>query len=168
MNRLDFRIRDATPKDAEVLCQLIRELADYERLADKASPDPSSLARHLNPAAFPRCHALLATTPTGGSIGFALYFANYSTFLTSWGVQLEDLFVRPEYRGRGVGEALLSAVASRAIAGGGHRLDLVVLDWNTPAIDFYLNRGAISLDDWTTMRFSGEALRALADRHPTG
>lgn len=164
----DFRIREATPADAEVVCQLVRELAVYERLADKAQPDPERLARHLSPEASPRCHALLATTAASESIGFALYFPTYSTFLTDWGVHLEDLYVRPDYRGRGVGDALLSAVARRAVDGGGNRVDLIVLDWNTPAINFYLNRGAVALDDWTTMRFDGTALRTLADGHSTG
>ena len=157
-----FKVRDATPADAPALCQLIRELAEFERLSEHARPDPAKLARHLGEMSSPRCEALLAEDAAGGSVGFALYFPSYSTFLTGWGVYLEDLFVRPSFRGRGIGQALLSAVAQRAVSRGGDRLDLSVLDWNTPAIDFYRKYGAVPMDDWTTMRFTGSALVNLA------
>ncbi len=157
-----FIVRDATPADATELCVLIRELAEYERLSEHAQPDPVKLARHLGEATGPRCEALLALDAAGGSAGFALYFPTYSTFLTGWGLYLEDLFVRPSFRGRGIGQALLSTVAQRAVSRGGDRLDLSVLDWNERAIDFYRKHGAVSMDDWTTMRFTGSALINLA------
>ncbi len=162
-----FTIRDATPKDAVTLCELIRELAEYERLSDHAQPDPVKLARHLQEHQGPRCEALLAANAAGESIGFALYFPSYSTFLTGWGVYLEDLFVRPSFRGRGVGRALLSAVAQRAVTRGGNRLELSVLDWNTRAIDFYVRHGAVAMDGWTTMRFMGPTLLSLAEDQAT-
>ena len=157
-----FIIRKAVPEDAETLCHLIRELAEYERLADEADPDAASLGRHLSEGANPPCRAFLAVDASGTSVGFALFFQIYSTFLTGWGVHLEDLYVKPPFRGQGIGETLLKAVARDAVDHGCDRLELSVLDWNTLAVNFYLKRGARSLDDWTTMRFTGTALRELA------
>ena len=157
-----FRIRPAGPEDAEILVQLIRELAEYERLGHEAAPDAGALRNHLAPEANPGCEALIAeAVETGEVLGMALYFFNYSTFLTRWGIYLEDLFVRPAARGQGIGFALLRRLAQIAVARGCRRLDWSVLDWNEPAIAFYRRIGAISLDDWITMRLTGEALEAL-------
>lgn len=157
-----FQIRPATPDDADAILELILALADYEKLRHEASPDVEALRQHLAPDAQPRCGALLAEDAvTGGAIGFALYFPSYSTFLTRWGIYLEDLYVRPEARGQGVGFALLQRLAALAVAQGCQRLDWSVLDWNAPAIDFYRRLGARALDDWTTMRLEGEALQAV-------
>ena len=159
---MSFTIRPAGPDDAEALCRLIVELADYEKLAHEAHPEPQALRRHLAPGASPRCEALLAVDDAGGeAFGFALFFPNYSTFLTRWGLYLEDLFVRPSYRGQGAGLALLRGVARRTVERGGQRLDWSVLDWNDLAIDFYRRLGARPLDDWTTFRLEGDALHAL-------
>ena len=159
---MSFRLRPATPADADTLVRLILALADYERLRHEAHPDAAALRRHLAPDASPRVEAVLAEdAATGDAIGLALFFQNYSTFLTRWGIHLEDLFVVPERRGEGVGFALLKRVAEVAVARGAGRLEWAVLDWNTPAIGFYRRIGAQPMDDWTTMRVTGEALLAL-------
>ncbi|PEN10364.1 GNAT family N-acetyltransferase [Longibacter salinarum] len=166
MSELDVRIRKATPDDADVLVTLIRELAEYEKLLDEAEPDADRLRAQLHEDAQPRCEALIAETvgEEGEPVGFALFFANYSTFLTRFGIYLEDLFVRPEFRGQGVGFRLLRRVATIAAARGCERMDWAVLNWNTPAIDFYRQIGAEPLDDWTTMRLTGDAIHSLAGK----
>lgn len=157
-----FIIRRAVPADAETLVGLILGLAEYERLRHEAEPDADALRRHLAPDAHPRCEAMLAEDrDTGEAIGMALYFYNYSTFLTAWGIFLEDLFVVPHRRGGGIGFALLRHLARRAVEQGCRRLDWNVLDWNEPAIAFYQGLGAKPLDDWTTMRLTGEPLLRL-------
>jgi diamine N-acetyltransferase len=161
---MPFTLRPALPGDAETIAGLIRELAAYERLAHEAAPDVEALRRHLAPDARPRCEAVLAEDDASGEVlGFALFFYNYSTFLTRWGVYLEDLYVRPACRGLGVGFALLKRVAAVAVAHGAERLEWSVLDWNEPALAFYRRLGARPMDDWTTMRLSGETLRRLAE-----
>jgi GNAT superfamily N-acetyltransferase len=163
-----FRIRTVTPEDAEVLVGLIRELAEYEKLQHVAQPDPEALRAHLDPAACPRCEALLAEDAESGEpIGFALFFANYSTFLTRWGIYLEDIYVRPAYRGQGVGMALFQRVAEIAVARGAQRLDWQVLDWNTSARQFYEKLGARALTEWIPMRLSGAALMRLGGNGST-
>lgn len=157
-------LRFATPDDAPHLVRLIHELAVYEKLEDQAEPDVETLRRHLAPDAQPRCEALLAVDEdTNEAVGFALFFPSYSTFLTRWGVYLEDLYVQPDYRGRGVGFALLRRVAQTAVERDARRLDWAVLDWNEPAIAFYRRLGAEPMDDWTTMRLSGDALQKLGE-----
>ncbi len=157
-----YHIRPAGPDDADALVTLILGLAEYERLRHEAAPDAEALRRHLAPDARPRCEAFLAVhTPTDEAVGMAIFFYNYSTFLTGWGLFLEDLFVMPEHRGEGVGLALLKRLAAHAVAQGCRRVDWNVLDWNEPAIGFYRKLGARPLDDWTTMRLTGDALAAL-------
>jgi len=160
---VSFRLRRATPADAPTLCSLINELAVYEKLADESAPDPEALATHLAPDANPRCGAVLAEVDAT-AVGFALFYPTYSTFLTNWGVHLEDLFVQPDFRGRGIGFALLERVVHIAADRGAERVEWMVLDWNTLALDFYDRLGAEPLDDWTTMRLSGKALQRLAER----
>lgn len=158
----DFVIRRALPADAPTLCRLIDGLAEFERLSHESNPDARALASHLSPDANPRCDALVAEDRASGrALGFALFFPNYSTFLTGWGIYLEDLFVEPEARGRGIGKALLAAVAREAVLRGARRLDWSVLTWNEGAIGFYQSIGAKPMDDWKTMRLSGEALRTF-------
>lgn len=157
-----MNIRPATPDDAPTLAQLILELAEYEKLLDEAHPDADVLRRQLAADAQPRCEALIAESEEGDAVGFALFFHNYSTFLTNFGLYLEDLFVRPAYRGQGLGFALLQRVARIAEQRGCQRLDWAVLDWNTPAIDFYEQLGAQPLDDWTTMRLDRAAIESVA------
>ena len=157
-----FTIRLATPDDAETIAGLIRELAEYEKLAHEAEPDVHALRQHLRSGKGARCEALLAERQTSGqAVGFALFFPNYSTFLTRWGIYLEDLYVRPEARGQGVGFALLQEVARIATERGCERLEWSVLDWNELAFGFYEKLGARPMSDWTTMRLTGEALRTL-------
>ena len=159
-------VRAATPADAETLVVLIQELAEYENLLNEANPSADRLRQQLAPDAQPGCDAFLAETAGGKPAGFALYFFNYSTFLTRFGVYLEDLFVRPEHRGNGVGFRLLQRVARVAADRGCERMDWAVLDWNEPAIDFYRQLGAKPLDDWTTMRLTGDTITAVANAEP--
>ena len=161
-----FTIRPAGPGDAETLVDLILGLAGYERLLHDARPDAAALRAHLADDARPRCEALIAETHDGRPAGFALFFPNYSTFLTRWGIYLEDLFVLPEHRGSGLGFALLKRVAEIAVARGGQRLDWSVLDWNVPAIAFYERLGARPMDDWRGMRLNGDALQRLGTPAP--
>ena len=153
-------IRQAGPDDAETLARLIVEFADYER--HEAAPDVAALRRHLASTASPGCAALLAEHEASGQIiGFALYFQCYSTFLTRWGMYFEDLYVKPEFRGRGAGFGLLKRMAEIALESGYDCLDFSVLSWNERAIDFYRKLSAQDLPDRKWMRLSGEALEQL-------
>jgi diamine N-acetyltransferase len=156
-------IRKATPDDAETLQDLILELAAYERLLDEAEPSVDLLREHLSEEALTGCEALLAETETGTAVGFALFFHNYSTFLTNAGLYVEDLFVKSTYRGEGIGFALLQRCAEIAEARGCRRMDWAVLDWNEEAIDFYEEIGAEPLDDWTIMRLDEAGIEEVAD-----
>lgn len=155
-------VRKATPDDAETLQDLILELAAYEKLLDEAEPSVDLLREHLSEEALTGCEALIAETGRGTAVGFALFFHNYSTFLTNAGLYLEDLFVKPTYRGEGIGFALFRRVAEIAQERGCRRMDWAVLDWNTEAIEFYESLGAEPLDDWTTMRLEEEAIEEVA------
>jgi GNAT superfamily N-acetyltransferase len=157
----EIRIRDATPGDVPLIVSFIRGLAEYERLLDQCVVSEEALREHLfGPR--PYCQVLLAEDAAGPA-GFALFFFNYSTFLTKPGLYLEDLFVLPERRGEGVGRALLTRLARLAVERGCGRLEWSVLDWNEPAIGFYRRLGAQLMDDWTACRLTGEALERLAD-----
>jgi GNAT superfamily N-acetyltransferase len=153
-------IRAAQADDSRSIVELIRALADYERLAHLVVVEEARLREHLF-GRRPFAEVLLAED-AGEIVGFALFFPNYSTFLGLPGIYLEDIFVRPEYRGRGHGKALLAAVARRAVERGCGRLEWSVLDWNEPSIGFYRALGAVSLDEWTTFRLTGDALSTLA------
>ena len=173
-------IRAATPDDVPVIAELIRGLAEYERLADQVVLDEGALREHLF-GARPYAEVVLAVGPSppgplphkgrggergvddsGGVVGFALFFHNYSTFLGRPGIYLEDLFVRPEHRGAGHGKALLSHLARLAVERGCGRLEWSVLDWNEPSIAFYRSLGAVAMDEWTVYRLAGDALTELA------
>ncbi|MDX2216141.1 MAG: GNAT family N-acetyltransferase [Oculatellaceae cyanobacterium bins.114] len=157
-------IRPATAADAAVLFQLIQALADYEKLSHAVTGSVAALARDLS-GDRPACEAILVEhdhTP----IGFALFFANYSTFLTKPGIYLEDLFVLPEYRGQGVGKTLLSYLAQLAQQRDCGRLEWSVLDWNEPAIAFYRRMGATLLEEWRICRVTGDAIAVLANLQP--
>ena len=157
-------LRPLTPADAELVATLILELAAYEKAEPGAAvTTPEAVRMALDPDATPRLDGFLAETEAGEAAGFAVFFPIYSTWRANWGLYLEDLFVRPTFRGEGYGVALLQAVAAEAVRRGAHRLDWVVLDWNRLAIDFYERLGAEALDDWTVMRLQGAALRRLAD-----
>jgi len=155
-----LNIRPATQDDIPEILAFIRELADYEREPASALATPADLLRDgWGPV--PRFHCLIAEW-NGQSAGFALYFYNYSTWRGHTGIYLEDLFVRPHFRGEGVGKGLFTEVARIAVAEGCPRFEWAVLDWNTPAVDFYTALGATPMSEWTTMRLSGTALRRLA------
>lgn len=155
-------MRRALPEDAEVLVAMIRELAAYEELSHEVQSDAGALALHLAADASPRCEAVVAESESGEPLGFALFYWSYSTFLTGWGVYLEDLFVREAYRGGGIGLRLLGWLAHETVARGGTRLTWQVLDWNAPAIGFYEKLGARALREWETMRLEDQALEGLA------
>lgn len=153
-------IRPATPADTPTIVALIRGLADYERLSHLVSLDEDQLRTHLF-GSRPFAEVLLAEE-ANEAVGYALFFHNYSTFLGQPGVYLEDLFVRPEYRGCGHGKELLAAVARLAVERGCGRLEWAVLGWNEPALRFYRSLGAVALNDWALYRLSGEALQNIA------
>ncbi len=159
-------IRTATPDDAKTLVDLILELAAFEQLMDRAEPSVELLEQHLAEEALTGCEALLAETERGTAVGFALFFHNYSTFQTNVGLHLEDLFVKPTYRGEGIGGALVRRVARIAEERGCRRIDLAVLDWNDEAIAFYDALGAEPLDDWTTLRLDEDAIEEAATAAP--
>ena len=158
MNAL--RIRAATPADAPVILELIRGLAEYEKLAHECVATEAALRETLF-GARPQAEVLLAEEGALAQ-GFALFFHNYSTFLARRGLYLEDLFVRPEARGRGIGKALLTRLARVAVERGCGRLEWSVLDWNSDAIRFYRSLGAVPMEEWTVYRVTGSALEALA------
>src|SRR5437879_1375902 len=140
-------IRAATESDIPTICRLIRGLAEYERLAHAVVLNAENVRDHLFGS---RKYAeVLLAEDAGRTVGFALFFHNYSTFLGRPGIYLEDLFVEPEHRGKGHGKALLVALARLAVERGCGRLEWAVLDWNEPSIAFYQSLGAVPMDDWT-------------------
>ena len=157
-------IRFGQPDDVPTIFNLIKGLAEYERLSDAVVGTEELLREHLF-GERPYAEVLLAEAE-GRPVGFALYFYNYSTFLTRPGIYLEDLFVRPDERGRGYGKALLSALGRLALERGCGRLEWSVLNWNEPSIQFYKSLGAVSMDEWTINRVTGEALKKLASLGP--
>lgn len=159
---MSLAIRRAIEPDLDLIIGFIRALAAYERLADEVRLDRDVLATHLFGSA-PKAEVLIAERD-GTPVGFALFFHNFSTFEGRPGIYLEDLFVNPEARGSGAGRALLSELASLALERGCARLEWSVLDWNTPAIEFYRSLGAKSMDGWTINRVEGASLSALAGR----
>ena len=155
-----INIRPATPADVETLFELIQALAEYEKLSHAVVGTPESLREHLF-GDKPYAEAIVAEWEEQKA-GFALFFHNYSTFLTKPGLYLEDLFVLPEYRQRGIGKAMLIYLAKLGLARGVGRFEWSVLDWNEPAIAFYQKMGAQVLEDWRICRVSGEDLSQLA------
>jgi len=153
-------LRPATASDVPHILAFIRELAAYEREPDAVLATEADLLRDgfSEPRRF---HSLMAEW-NAAPAGFALYFHSYSTWEGRAGIYLEDLFVRPEFRGKGVGKALLTKVAAIAVAEGCARFEWSVLDWNQPSNDFYRQMGAVMKSEWLGMRVSGEALAALA------
>ena len=155
------RIRPAVEADVPLVLALIRELAEYERLADQVTATESDLREALfGPA--PSAEAVIATVDDGPA-GFALFFHSFSTFTGRPGLYLEDLYVRPGRRGRGIGRRLLAHLARLARERGCSRFEWAVLDWNEPAIRCYRRVGAAPMDDWTVYRLTGAALDRLAD-----
>lgn len=158
---MSFAIRNANEADVPLIFQFIRALAEYEKLADRVVATEDSLRATL--FGNPRFAEVLIAEDDSNPVGFALFFHNYSTFLGRAGVYLEDLFVKPEARGKGYGKALLARLAQIARERNCGRVEWAVLDWNAPSIAFYRGLGAMSLDDWKMFRLTGAALDALAD-----
>lgn len=153
------QFREAERADVPLILQFIRELADYEGMLDEVVADESTLEEWI----FDRGRAeVIFALEDGREVGFALFFHNFSTFLGRAGIYLEDLYVRPEHRGKGYGKALLKRLAQIAVERGCGRLEWWCLDWNRPSIDFYLAMGAEPMSDWTVYRAAGDALAALA------
>ena len=158
---MTLTIRKAEERDVALIFSLIRELAAYERLAHEVDATEADIARALfGPQ--PRVFADIAEWD-GEPAGFALWFYNFSTFRGRHGIYLEDLFVRPDFRSRSIGKALLRHLARRCVAEGLPRLEWWVLDWNEPALRFYRSIGAVPMDEWTVQRVTGAALKALAE-----
>ncbi len=155
-----FTLREARPADVPTIVGLIRALAEYERAPEECHADPALLAGHLFG---PRPLVEVVLAEAGGVIcGFALFFHNYSTWLTRPGLYLEDLFVTPGFRGLGIGRALLVHLARLAVRRGCGRMEWSVLKWNDPAIGFYRALGAVPMEEWQVYRLAGDALATLA------
>ncbi len=158
MNDTEFRF--AAEQDAALILDFIKDLAEYEKMSDLVVADEALLCEWI----FEKKKAeVIFAMENGKEVGFALFFHNFSTFLGRAGIYLEDLFVKPEYRGRGHGKALIKELARIAVERGCGRLEWCCLDWNRPSIDFYLSLGASPLDEWTTYRLTGDSLRTLAE-----
>lgn len=155
----DELFRTAERNDVGLILQFIRELADYEKMLDEVVADEATLEEWL----FDKQKAeVIFVLEDDEEVGFALFFHNFSTFLGRAGIYLEDLYVRPEHRGKGYGKALLRKLASIAVERGCGRLEWWCLDWNKPSIDFYLSLGAEPMFDWTVYRIAGDTLTQLA------
>ncbi len=153
-------IREATEEDVLLILSFVRELAEYERLPHEVVASEETLRDNLF-GEHPYAEVLIANQDEAPA-GFALFFHNFSTFLGRPGIYLEDLYVRPESRGAGIGRALLARLAGLAKERGCGRLEWSVLDWNEPSIGFYKKLGAVAMDDWTVYRVTGAALEGLA------
>jgi GNAT superfamily N-acetyltransferase len=156
-----LQIRQATPTDVPTILALIHELAEYEHLTHEVVATVETLEATLF-GSDPCAEALIGCVE-GTPAGFALFFQNYSTFLAKPGLHLEDLYVQPHHRGCGLGKALITAVAKIAQQRGCGRYEWTVLDWNTPAIEFYQSLGAEMKGDWRIMRVTGDSLTTMAE-----
>ena len=154
-------IREATPADVPAIMQLIHDLAEYEKAPQEVETNEVEIAAALF-ADQPKVFAHVIDLD-GEVIGMAIWFLNFSTWLGKHGIYLEDLYVKPNYRGRGYGLAILKFLAALCVQRGYGRFQWWVLDWNTPAIEFYKSQGAIAMDEWTVYRVSGEALKTLGN-----
>ena len=154
------KLRFAQRGHQDLVLAFIQELAEYEQLPDEVEADAEMLADTLF-GELPDAEVVIAEVD-GAPAGFALFFHNYSTFLGRRGLYLEDLFVRPAYRGKGIGRVLMTFLAKLAVERDCGRFEWAVLDWNKPAIDFYRSLGARGMDEWTSQRVAGQALHALA------
>lgn len=158
MNKLDFRF--AEEKDVALILQFIKELASYEKMLNEVVATEELLKEWI----FEKNKAeIIFAIDNGVEVGFALFFHNFSTFLGRAGIYLEDLYVKPEYRGKGYGKGLLKKLAQIAVERECGRLEWWCLNWNKPSIDFYLALGAKPMDDWTVYRITGDTLKNLAE-----
>jgi GNAT superfamily N-acetyltransferase len=160
MTKTEFRIEPATERDVPVILGLIKGLAEYEKLAHEVVATEQGLRASLFGSR--RVTEVLIGYAGTKPVGFAVFFHNYSTFLGRAGIYLEDLFVLPEWRRRGLGTRLLRTIANIAVERGCGRMEWSVLDWNEPAIAFYKKLGARAMDEWTVYRLNGNALKTLA------
>lgn len=161
MKRGDISIRNATEKDVEIIFDFICELAIYEKLRSDVTATPEILMESL----FVKRQAEVIIAEEGGiALGFALYFHNFSTFKGRACLYLEDIFVKEEHRGRGIGKMLFKRLAQIALERGCERFDWAVLDWNKPSIEFYKSLGAFPMDEWTVFRLTGESLKRVAEK----
>lgn len=157
-----YNFRFATRRDIPLILQFIKDLAEYENLLDEVVATEEILDEWI----FSRDKAEVIFISEGDvEVGFALFFHNFSTFLGRAGIYLEDLFVKPEYRGNGYGKALLEKLAEIAVERGCGRLEWWVLDWNTPSIDFYKSLGAEPMDEWTVFRITGDTLQKMGTKN---
>ena len=157
---MDLTFRFAVEQDTPLILNFIKELADYEHMLDQVVADEATLADQL----FQKKNAeVLFALENGREVGFALFLHNFSTFLGRSGLYLEDLYVRPDCRGKGYGKAILQKLASIAVERGCGRLEWWCLDWNKPSIDFYLSLGAEPMSGWTVYRLTGDTLKNLAE-----
>jgi len=155
-----MQIRKATEQDVPIILELIRGLAEYERLAGQVTATEQQIRETLF-GARPAAEVLLVAMENE-TVGFAVFFTNYSTFLAKPGIYLEDLFVKPHARGQGAGKALLTRLAQLAVERDCGRVEWSVLDWNEPSIRFYESLGAIAMNEWTVYRLTAESLEKLA------
>ena len=154
-------IRFANERDIALILDFIKDLAEYEKMSDLVVADETMLREWI----FEKKKAeVIFAMEDGKEVGFALFFHNFSTFLGRAGIYLEDLYVKPDYRGHGHGKALIKKLAAIACERGCGRLEWSCLDWNKPSIDFYLSLGAQQMNEWTVYRFEGKSLAALAER----
>lgn len=157
---MNLTFRNAERKDTLLIMQFIKELADYEKMLDEVVADETTLETWI----FDKQKAeVIFALEDGKEVGFALFFHNFSTFLGRAGIYLEDLYVKPECRGKGYGKAILKKLASIAVERGCGRLEWWCLDWNKPSIDFYLSLGAEPMSDWTVYRVAGNTLAQLGE-----
>ena len=157
---MNLTFRNAERKDTLLILQFIKELAVYEKMQNEVVADEATLETWI----FDKQKAeVIFAVEDGKEVGFALFFHNFSTFLGRAGIYLEDLYVKPECRGKGYGKALLNKLASIAVERGCGRLEWWCLDWNKPSIDFYLSLGAEAMSDWTVYRIAGDTLTQLAE-----
>ncbi len=155
------RFRFATKQDVGLILSFIKKLAEYEKMSNQVIATEESLSEWI----FEKEKAeVIFAMENGKEVGFALFFYNFSTFVGKAGVYLEDIFVLPEYRGRGYGKGLIKELARITVEKGCGRLEWCCLDWNKPSIDFYLSLGAVPMDEWTIYRLSGENLSRLAEK----
>lgn len=158
MKKTEFRY--AEEKDIPLILLFIKELAEYEKMLDEVVATETLLKEWI----FEKKKAeVIFISEDSHEVGFALFFHNFSTFLGRAGIYLEDLYVRPDYRGKGYGKAILKELARIAVERGCGRLEWWCLDWNKPSIDFYLSLGAEPMDDWTVYRIAGDTLHKLAE-----
>lgn len=156
----ELTFRYATREDTGLVLQFIKELADYEKMSDDVVADEKTLEYWI----FDKQKAeVFFALEDGKEVGFALYFHSFSTFVGRAGIYLEDIYIKPEYRGKGYGKAMLKKIASIAVERGCGRLEWMCLNWNKPSIEFYQSLGAIPMSEWTVYRISGDTLTSLAE-----